>query len=117
MKKNIFIVDDDPGIRDALELALNRNNYQLSVFGTGEALLSEEFVTPDLILLDKQLPGIDGLDVCKKLKNQEQTSHVPIIILSASPHLNNMAKQAGADDFLEKPFSIKTLRLLVEKYV
>lgn len=117
MKKQIFIVDDDPGILDALQLALTKSNYELSMFENGEALLANMGMKPDLILLDKQLPGIDGLDVCKTLKNQSDTKEIPIIILSASPHFNNAALQAGANEVLEKPFSLKVLRLLVEKYV
>ena len=116
MKKQIFIVDDDPAILDALELALN-SVYTIKTFVNGEDLLNYHDTHPDLVLLDKQLPGIDGLDVCRNLKEQLITSKVPVIILSASPHLNDFARLAGADEVLEKPFSLKSLRMTLERYL
>ena len=71
----------------------------------GDFILQGKFEIPDLFVIDKQLSGVDGLDLCKHLKSWPPTSHLPVIILSATPHLAVQIKQVGADAFLEKPFS------------
>jgi DNA-binding response OmpR family regulator len=112
MKKIIFAYDD-PTIHDVVSLILE-GEYDVTVFSGGESLLKNEFVLPDLFLLDKQLSGTDGLDICRFLKSQESTKHVPVIIISANPKIFELAKNAGADAAIEKPFPIKELRDLIE---
>jgi CheY-like chemotaxis protein len=68
-------------------------------------------------VLDRQLSGQDGLKVCKFLKSQNTTKHIPVIIVSATPGIGKMAKEAGADDFIEKPFQIKDLLGVVERWI
>jgi DNA-binding response OmpR family regulator len=70
-----------------------------------------------LFLLDKQLSGQDGLEVCQFLKSQSDTKDIPVIIISATPGISKMAMDAGADDFLEKPFQMKELLKLVDKWI
>ncbi len=72
---------------------------------------------PICFLLDKQLSGHDGLNVCKFLKNQPSTKNIPVIIVSATPGISKLAFEAGADDFIEKPFQIKDLLKLVKKWI
>ncbi len=117
MKKNLIITDDDPGIQDAARMIFERANYNVTVFSSGEPLLAGEFEIPDLFILDKQLSGVDGLDICRFLKNREQTAKIPIIILSASPQIGRLAALAGADAFLEKPFKMQELRELVRRLI
>jgi len=112
MKKIIF-ADDDPTIQDVVNLIFE-GEYDVTVFSSGEPLLKNEFVLPDLFLLDKQLSGMDGLDICRFLKSQESTKDVPVIIISANPKIFELAKSAGADAAIEKPFPIKELRDLIE---
>lgn len=106
---SVILADDDPAIQDSVTLMLEREGFSVSVHPNGSLLLDGHFAVPDILLLDRLLPGIDGLDVCKALKNRPATAEVPIIMLSASPHIGRMAKEVGADDFLEKPFSKRQL--------
>lgn len=114
---HIVIVDDDPGIQDAFPLIFTPDQYKVTIYVNGNALLKEDNVVPDVYILDKQLSGVDGLDICRHLKNNERTKHVPVIMLSANPNIKKQAVSAGADAALEKPFKIKVLRQMVDKYL
>lgn len=115
MKKIIF-ADDDPSIQDVVNLIFE-DEYQVTTFSRGEPLLNNQFEVPDLFLVDKQLPGgVDGLEICRFLKSQEQTKNIPVILISASPNLRILAKSVGADGCIEKPFPIGELRQIVSKY-
>lgn len=116
-KKQVIIVDDDQGVLDASRLILERAGHDVQVFLNGDVILRNNFKVPHLFLLDKQLPGVDGLDICRFLKQQERTRSIPVIILSASPQISNICRQAGADEFLEKPFRMQELKELVAKYI
>lgn len=104
-----MIADDDPGILDAVQLMLEFAGYEVSTTFNGATLLDMKDNFPDLILLDIWMSGTDGRDVCKALKSQELTKELPIIMISASTDLEKSAKEAGADDFLEKPFDMDEL--------
>jgi CheY-like chemotaxis protein len=117
MKQHIIIADDDPGIQDIFQLIFERAGYGITIYPNGDQLLNNYFELPNVFILDKQLSGIDGLDVCRFLKSQERTKHIPVIMLSANPNIGKIYKDAGADDFLEKPFKLHDLLALVNKYV
>lgn len=114
--KRIIAVDDDPGILDILELIFIRAGYLVTAYSGAEDLLKNNFEHPSAIVLDKQLSGADGLDVCRFLKGQESTRNIPIIMISANMNIGDMAHKAGANDFVEKPFNIKNLLETVKKY-
>jgi len=116
-KKTVLITEDDQAILDALEIVFTRNGYRVICFSNGKALLEDNFERPDIFLIDRQLSGVDGLDLCKHLKANPDTNQIPVIIFSASPHVHNPAIAAGADDFIEKPFSNKAVLELVAHYV
>ena len=113
---NIIIVDDDPGVQEAFRYVFDPANYNVTIFPNGTEILCNECPVPDIYILDKQLSGVDGLDICRFLKGQEQTKHIPVIMLSASPNIGLLAESAGANNILEKPFEIKTLRKMVAGY-
>ena len=115
--KYIIIVEDDKGIQEAARLVFERDGYGVTIFSNGDLLLTNAFDIPHLFILDKQLPGVDGLDICRFLKGQNSTKDVPIIMLSASPNIDRLAEMAGANCFLEKPFKMKTLRETVAKCI
>jgi DNA-binding response OmpR family regulator len=115
--KRILIVDDDPGVQDAYKFIFNRDKYEVAIYANGTEIFKNNYLLPDLFILDKQLSGIDGLDICSFLKKQNETKNIPVIMLSASPNLGKFAKSAGADNTLEKPFHIKELRAMVERYL
>jgi DNA-binding response OmpR family regulator len=114
MKRKIVIVEDDTAIRDILSIILQRNGYAVEEYVTGEPLMGQLESWPDLFLLDKQLADIDGLEICRHLKQQPETSHIPVIILSATPDLHKQVKDAGGDAFLEKPFTSSELIRVIE---
>jgi DNA-binding response OmpR family regulator len=115
--KKIVLIEDDPALSDITRLVLERAGYQVVAYASGDPVLNDIYELPDLFILDKQLGGIDGLEVCRVLKSREKSKHVPVIMLSASPHIGTLSQQAGADDYLEKPFSTKELRDLTAKYI
>jgi CheY-like chemotaxis protein len=114
MKKIIF-ADDDPTIQDVINLIFE-GEYEVTTFSKGDALMKNNFIVPDLFLLDKQLSGMDGLDICRFLKKQESTKNVPVIVISATPNIADLAKSAGADDVIAKPFPIKALRQMIANH-
>jgi CheY-like chemotaxis protein len=115
MKKIIF-ADDDPTIQDVINLIFE-GQYEVTVFSSGERLLKNDFEPPDLFLLDKQLSGMDGLDICRFLKSQESTKRIPVIMISATPNIMDTAKAAGADAAIEKPFPINELRKMIHHFL
>ena len=115
--KRILCADDDPGLQDVFPLIFSRAGYEVTMVDNGEQLLENEFVLPDLFLLDKQLSGVDGMKICRFLKGQDSTRDIPVIIVSASPNLDEQAKAAGADGFIEKPFKMKFMLELLKKYI
>lgn len=111
-KANILVVDDEEDIQELVKLNLEREGYGIITCGTGEqALKIATSKLPSLIILDLMLPGIDGLDVCKKLKNDPKTEHIPIIMLTAKGEEADIVTglELGADDYITKPFSGKVL--------
>ena len=117
MKKKILITDDDEGVQDIFKLIFERAGYEVNIYSEAVSILENNFTNPDLFLLDRQLSGHDGLQVCKFLKEQTATKDIPVIIVSATPGIAQLAQQAGADDFIEKPFQIKELLNIVEKWI
>lgn len=117
MNIKILIVEDDKGIRDAMQIMLEQQNYKVDMYPDGQALLRNDFQIPQLFILDKQLPGVDGLDLCIHLKSLGSTKHIPIVILSASPQSAPLVAEAGANAFLEKPFNRWDLLKLIEDLI
>lgn len=117
MKKRILITDDDEGVQDIFKLIFERAGYQVEIFGEALSILQNKYTPPDLFVLDRQLSGQDGLKVCEFLKSQDSTKDIPVIIVSATPGIEKMAREAGANDFIEKPFQIKDLLGVVEKWI
>ena len=115
--KKIIIIDDDPGILDSIRLVFSQLDYHITNYTNGNAILAGKFEMPDIFIIDKQLPGIDGLDICKYLKKNEATKDIPVIIMSASPSIDKAAKAAGSTGFIEKPYTIKLLREMVAKFI
>ncbi|HEY5371894.1 MAG TPA: response regulator [Hanamia sp.] len=79
--------------------------------------MENKYKSPDLFLLDRQLSGYDGLNLRTFLKDQPATKHIPVIIVSATPGIGILANEAGADDFMEKPFHMKELLEKVKKWI
>jgi DNA-binding response OmpR family regulator len=115
--KKIIIVDDDPSIQDIFKLVLKPELYELTIMEDGKNLLNNEYEVPDLFILDKQLSGMDGIDLCRLLKSRNESNEIPVIMLSATPSIERLAKEAGADGSIAKPFRMKDLRDMVESFI
>ena len=108
-KQKILIVDDDENIAELISLYMTKECFETKIVYDGESALREaESFSPDLILLDLMLPGIDGYQVCREVRQKSQT---PIIMLSAKGEVFDkvLGLELGADDYLEKPFDTKEL--------
>jgi len=116
-KKSILVVEDEEDILALLHFNLIKAGYLVDCAGHGEEglkLAGEKI--PDLILLDLMLPGIDGLEICRRLRNDDQTKDTPIIMLTARGEEEDVVRglELGADDYVTKPFSIKVLLARVQ---
>lgn len=116
MAKKILLAEDDPDIRFILKMVLNNAGYQVEPIPAGNSIVEGKHEWPDLFILDKSLPVIDGLALCKYLKINKETRHIPIIMISSYHKLRKKAAEVGVDDFLEKPFQLKSLLEVVAKH-
>lgn len=114
--KKIFVVDDERSILDALEFMLQEEGYEVRTSSKGTTLLQLNGDLPDIIVLDVLLSGEDGREIARKLKSQEKTKNIPIIMISAHPNAERTVKECGADAFLPKPFDIDELLQTVESH-
>ncbi|MGD2126307.1 MAG: response regulator [Desulfobacteraceae bacterium] len=111
-REKVLVVDDEEDILELLRFNLSKEGYQVACAASGEeALKSIRSDFPDLILLDLMLPGIDGLEVARRLKNDPDTKSIPIVMLTAKGEEADVVAglELGADDYITKPFSRKIL--------
>ena len=118
----ILVADEDLDFRNLLKIVLEKNGYQVSLAADGvEAVEKAEKELPDLILLDVVMPAKTGCEVCKILKSQDRTKHIPIIILTIlSATLESgrtYLEEAGAEGYLQKPFNEDKLLAEVKKHL
>jgi len=116
-ENKILVVDDEDHIRELMKFNLEKNGYKVISCGDGtEALKLAKGEKPDLVLLDVMLPGIDGYDVCKEIRRDNDISNIPIIMITAkSEELDKiLGLELGADDYITKPFSIRELTARVK---
>jgi len=116
-KKKIVVADDDPAVRDVFMMIFEEAGYDVETIKDGNALLKNNFSKPDLFLIDKLLSGVNGLDVCRQLKEQKATRHIPVVMISASPGIAVQSREAGADDYIEKPFDRNYLLAVIERNI
>jgi two-component system response regulator AtoC len=112
----VLVIDDDPGVRDYLEALVSRQGYQVSAMSGGEEALKRlDEVRPDLVTLDVVLPGMDGLETLRQLK--QRLPEVPVVMLSGHGQARTIveAMRLGASDFLRKPFEVEELELAFQK--
>src|SRR3954467_4055612 len=114
----LLLVDDDPGLRALLRATLEVFDVDLTeVASAEEAMASIAEQPPDAIVLDVGLPGMDGIALCRSLKHAPETHSIPIVLLTGRTDAETIAKEAGADTFLRKPFSPLELLAVVERIV
>ncbi len=112
MSSRVLIVEDEPDIRELVVHHLKREGYQVSAAASGEeALRQVQAAPPDLVLLDLMMPAMDGLEVCRRLRQDPATARLPIVMLTAKGDEVDrvLGLEIGADDYVVKPFSPKEL--------
>jgi DNA-binding response OmpR family regulator len=110
-RRRVVLIEDDPDIAEAITYQLHKVGLDVRVARTGEEGLHAVRAGADLVLLDLNLPGMDGLEVCRMIRRQATTAHLPVIIVSARADEVDrvLGLEMGADDYVVKPFSLKEL--------
>jgi two-component system phosphate regulon response regulator PhoB/two-component system alkaline phosphatase synthesis response regulator PhoP len=108
----VAIVDDEPDIRELVSVQVTKAGFKTKAFAEGKSFLKYiETTVPDVVILDLMLPDIDGIEICKKIKANQRTQHLPVIMLTARVEETDkiIGLELGADDYMTKPFSPKEL--------
>ncbi|HTG56882.1 MAG TPA: response regulator [Niabella sp.] len=113
--KHIVLIEDDTGIREIFDILL-QENYKVTNFENGNAIFAGLRVIPHLFIVDYRLPGYSGVELCKYIRNNTQLRNVPVLMTSATSDIAGAALAAGADEFINKPFSIDHIRDRVDFY-
>jgi len=114
----ILVLDDDPDIGTMIKMMLEYKGYAVTVSDRAEQ--AEEVLRNnniDLIIMDMLLSGVNGTDICTELKENNATSHIPIMMISAHPNAKEICLQAGADEFISKPFDMQDILLKINRLV
>ena len=115
-KPKILIIEDDKNICDLLKINLELEGYEVFVSFNGKDGLKKIYQEkPDLVLLDLLLPGVDGWEICKQLRSDEQTKKIPIIIISVLTEDEGRKPEMGVVGYLVKPFDISILTDEIKK--
>lgn len=119
-RERILVIEDEPDIREVVEFNLRREGFRVSGAETAEEgfeKIQSEF--PDAVLLDLMLPGMSGLELCRKLKNDPDLRAIPVIMVTAKDDVDDVVAglEAGADDYVSKPFSPRVLIARVKAVV
>jgi two-component system, OmpR family, alkaline phosphatase synthesis response regulator PhoP len=111
-RESVLVVDDERDILELVKYNLDKEGYQVTVVATGEdALAAARAKMPDIVILDLMLPGVDGLEVCRRLKGDPKTRAIPIVMLTAKGDEADVVTglELGASDYVTKPFSPRVL--------
>lgn len=117
VKRTIFLVEDEAHIQELVKYNLEANGYSVNAFLNGEAMLSHcESIIPDMFILDLMLPGIDGYEILKEIRQNARLKNLPVIMLTAKSEEFDrvLGLELGADDYITKPFSIRELTARVK---
>ena len=114
----ILIVDDYKDILEVVSILLTLHGYTVETSFNAEKTEDKiKSFDPDIILLDVNIGGHDGREVCKQLKKISTIKNIPVILFSAMPHLEQLHVECGADDYLAKPFEVSILMKKIEKHL
>lgn len=118
MNKKVFIFDDNTDILDLCTLILEDAGYEIKTSATSNDIVDQvSGYMPDLIFMDNWLPDVGGIEATQELKNHPDLKHIPVIYFSANNDVSTLAKKAGADSYLAKPFDIQTLEEIVTNHI
>jgi len=119
-KKMILIVEDEESLLKLESILLTSRGYEVKGVADGQAALTAVIeVKPDLVLLDIMLPEVDGFEVCRQIKSNEATKHIPVIMLTAKKSREDMARgeQVGADWYITKPFKSAMVIETIQRFL
>ena len=114
--EKVLVIDDNAGILFVMRKALELKGYEVHTSDAFTGVDAVEKIAPNLMYLDISLVGKDGREVAQELKGDARTKHIPIVILTAYPNADELAREAGADDYLSKPFELAELWKMTAKY-
>lgn len=114
-RKKVVLIDDDISCLDLMQMVINNLDFETFPFTTWESRTIQDIINikPDLIILDEWLIGVKGSEICIILKSVNQLRQVPVVLISGSEGLAEIAKRAFADGYIEKPFEISEIEKLV----
>ena len=115
--KKILVIDDDPGMQRFLKEALESEGYEVTIASNGmQGLFSAQQDAPDVAILDVMLPGLDGFEVCHRLRADPRTSHLPVMMLTGTEREidRQTGEKVGANKFLSKPIELQLLLSTVD---
>lgn len=116
-KKRILIAEDDVDILHVMKIILESAGYEVEATSNARDVIEGHREPPDLVILDKRMPEMDGTEVCKLLRQIPDTKNIPVIMISAAHDLRAAAADAGVNDILRKPFGMHTLLQMVNKHI
>ena len=108
-RSKILVIDDDDSTLEIIFIVLHNAGFDVTIDSKAELLFLKNGNLPDLIIIDNNLGGISGSEICKQLKGIPRVSHIPVILTSAMEDLEQLALDAQADGYLSKPFDMKSL--------
>jgi DNA-binding response OmpR family regulator len=119
MGKRVLVIDDDEDILEILNIVFQENGYEIVLSNTGEAAEHIRVIQPDIVLLDVRIVGSakSGPEICKEIKSQLETRHLPVMLVSGETDLAMIARECGADSYMSKPFDIFDLIAQVKEFL
>jgi DNA-binding response OmpR family regulator len=119
-KRRILIVDDDPRLQDIVGLYLDMEGYEIDKASNGEDGLKQiDANAPDLIIMDIMMPGMDGIEACRRIRSNPATAQIPVLMFSALSGDEDVerARLAGANHLITKPFTLAGLSGVVKSFI
>ena len=115
MNKRVLILDDDPDILQICSIVLKKKGFDVSTLNSSNQVVDQvRIYQPDVILMDNWIPGPGGIEATRALKLSPETHDIPVIFFSANSNVTQLAREAQADYFLQKPFDITELETIVQ---
>lgn len=108
-RKKVLVIDDDPGVLEVISMILDDAGYAVQTARSGDLVYRIKREVPDLFLLDIWMAGRDGCRICRYIKSRKELTGVPVVLVSANRNGAEMARDAGANDFIAKPFDMDDL--------
>jgi DNA-binding response OmpR family regulator len=110
MKRKVLLIEDDDLVRETVQVLLKLKGYEVITSSDGQGICDlMRSLKPNLVLTDIHLGEVDGREICKEIKNNPETSHIPVVIMSGSTNIYNSITGVGANDIVLKPFDEHTL--------